>query len=50
MLGGVLRALPGMQLDQELARMRMLVETGEIATSARRPADLERRHKSGAAP
>jgi len=48
--GGLLRELPGTQLEQELARMRMLVETGEIATSARRPADVDAQFKPGASP
>ena len=48
--GKLLRELPGMQLEQELARLRMLVETGEIATSARRPADIGPHHKSGVVP
>jgi uncharacterized membrane protein len=40
MLGDLLRGLPGLQLEEELARLRMIVETGEIATSARRPGEL----------
>lgn len=40
MLGGVLRKLPGLQLAEELARLRMLLETGELATGARNPGEL----------
>lgn len=40
MLSGLLRKLPGMQLAEELARLRMLLETGELATSARNPGEL----------
>ena len=39
MLSGVLRRLPGLQLAEELARLRMLIETGELATGARNPND-----------
>src|SRR5690606_14581750 len=35
-----LRELPGLQLAEELARLRMLVETGELATGASNPGDL----------
>ena len=41
MLNGVLRKLPGLQLTEELARLRMLLETGELATGARNPAELD---------
>jgi uncharacterized membrane protein len=37
MLGEYLRKLHGIELAEELARMRMLVETGELATGARVP-------------
>lgn len=40
MLNGVLRRLPGLQLAEELARLRMLIETGELATGARNPSEL----------
>jgi uncharacterized membrane protein len=40
MLSGLLRELPGLQLAEELARLRMLVETGELATGMRRPAEV----------
>ena len=36
-LGEYLRKLHGVELAEELARMRMLVETGELATGARVP-------------
>ncbi|HSD86396.1 MAG TPA: SRPBCC family protein [Kofleriaceae bacterium] len=39
-LSGFLRKLPGLQLAEELARLRMLIETGELATGARNPAEL----------
>lgn len=34
MLGGILRRLPGMQLTEELSRLRMWLETGELAQGA----------------
>lgn len=37
----LLRRLAGVQLGKELVRLRQLIETGEIATGARRVADLE---------
>lgn len=40
-LSGFLRKLPGLQLGEELARLRMLIETGELATGARNPGELE---------
>jgi len=40
MLNSFLRAVPGIQLGAELARLRMLIETGELATGARNPAEL----------
>jgi uncharacterized membrane protein len=40
MLNGILRKLPGLQLAEELARLRMLIETGELATAARNPREL----------
>jgi uncharacterized membrane protein len=40
MLNGLLRDAPGLQLAEELARLRMLVETGELATGARRPTEV----------
>jgi hypothetical protein len=36
----VLRHLPRIQLGEELARLRMLLETGELATGASHPAEL----------
>jgi uncharacterized membrane protein len=45
MLSGVLRKLPGLQLAEELARLRMLIETGELATGARNPSELEAKEK-----
>ena len=45
MLNGVLRKLPGMQLGEELARLRMLIETGELATGARNPGELQASEK-----
>ncbi len=45
MLSGVLRKLPGLQLAEELARLRMLVETGELATGARNPSELKPHEK-----
>lgn len=42
---GMLRKLPGLQLAEELARLRMLIETGELATGARNPAELEPKEK-----
>jgi uncharacterized membrane protein len=45
MLSGTLRALPGLQLAEELARLRMLIETGELATGARNPGDLKQDEK-----
>ena len=38
---GLLRQLAGLRLDEELARMRALVETGEPITAARNPAEAE---------
>jgi len=40
MLSGTLRKLPGLQLAGELARLRMLIETGELATGAKNPGEL----------
>ncbi len=40
MLSGLLREVPGLQLAEELARLRMLIETGELATGMRRPAEV----------
>jgi hypothetical protein len=34
MLGNYLRKLHGIELAEELARMRMVLETGELATGA----------------
>ena len=45
MLSGMLRALPGLQLAEELARLRMLIETGELATGARNPSELKASEK-----
>jgi uncharacterized membrane protein len=45
MLSGMLRALPGVQLAEELARLRMLIETGELATGATNPGELKRSEK-----
>ena len=45
MMSGILRKLPGLQLDSELARLRMLLETGELATGARNPGELEAKEK-----
>jgi uncharacterized membrane protein len=45
LLFGALRKLPGIQLAEELARLRMLIETGELATGARNPAELQRKEK-----
>jgi uncharacterized membrane protein len=45
MLSGVLRKLPGLQLTKELARLRMLIETGELATGARNPGELHASEK-----
>lgn len=39
-LAGLLRHLPRIQLGEELARLRMLLETGELATGASHPAEL----------
>jgi uncharacterized membrane protein len=44
-LSGFLRKLPGLQLGEELARLRMLIETGELATGARNPGELEASEK-----
>lgn len=41
LLSGVLRTLPGIQLAEELARLRMLLETGELATGARAKDEIE---------
>lgn len=49
MLNGVLRKLPGLQLAEELARLRMLLETGELATGARNPNELRQGEKVFAA-
>jgi uncharacterized membrane protein len=46
MLSGVLRKLPGLQLAEELARLRMLIETGELATGASNPHELEAKEKT----
>jgi len=35
-----LRALPQLELAEDLARLRMLIETGELATGASHPAEL----------
>ncbi len=45
MLNGMLRRLPGLQLAEELARLRMLIETGELATGARNPRELKAEEK-----
>lgn len=45
MLSGILRKLPGLQLAEELARLRMLIETGELATGARNPSELQAQEK-----
>ena len=45
MFSGILRRLPGLQLAEELARLRMLIETGELATGARNPAELQPKEK-----
>jgi uncharacterized membrane protein len=45
MLFGPLRRVPGMQLGEELARLRMLIETGELATGARNPGELRANEK-----
>lgn len=45
MLNGILRKLPGLQLAEELARLRMLIETGELATGARNPGELKAAEK-----
>lgn len=45
MLNGILRKLPGLQLAEELARLRMLIETGELATAARNPRELAAEEK-----
>jgi uncharacterized membrane protein len=50
MLSGVLRKLPGLQLAEELARLRMLIETGELATGARNPSELQAKEKVYSAP
>ncbi len=39
-LSGFLREVPGLQLAAELARLRQLIETGELATGARNREDL----------
>jgi uncharacterized membrane protein len=39
-LQDLLRTLPGLQLAEELARLRMLIETGELATGARHPGEV----------
>ncbi|MDB4958333.1 MAG: hypothetical protein JWO36_5902 [Myxococcales bacterium] len=41
LFNGILRRLPGLQMTEELARLRQLVETGEIATGARNPGELD---------
>jgi uncharacterized membrane protein len=40
-IGNVLRRLTSLQIGAELARLRQLIETGEIATDARRMVDLD---------
>lgn len=40
LFNGLLRRLPGLQMGEELSRLRQLVETGEIATGARNPGEL----------
>ena len=45
LFSGVLRRLPGLQLAEELSRLRMLIETGELATGARNPGELEPKEK-----
>lgn len=40
-LSGLLRKLAGLGLDDELARMRAIIETGEPITAARNPAEAE---------
>lgn len=40
MFGGLLRHLARIELGEELARLRMLLETGELATGASHPAEL----------
>ncbi|MBA3542461.1 MAG: SRPBCC family protein [Deltaproteobacteria bacterium] len=45
-LHGFLRKLTHVQLGAELARLQQLIETGEIATGARRPEYLDKRDKA----
>ncbi len=45
LLFGPLRSIPRIQLGEELARLRMLLETGELATGARNPGELEASEK-----
>jgi uncharacterized membrane protein len=40
-LFGPLRGIPRIQLGEELSRLRMLLETGEVATGARNPGDVQ---------
>jgi uncharacterized membrane protein len=40
LLAGLVRHFPRIQLGEELARLRMLIETGELATGASHPAEL----------
>ena len=44
-LYALLRRLARTQIGMELTRLRQLIETGEIATGARRVEDLERKEK-----
>lgn len=44
-LYGFLRRLARVQIGMELVRLRQLIETGEIATGARRIADIEKEDK-----
>ena len=46
LLQGVLRKLPGMQIGEELARLRQLIETGEIATGARNLGEIDDRDRA----
>jgi uncharacterized membrane protein len=41
-----LRRVPGIQLAEELTRLRMLIETGELATGARNPGELSPSEKT----
>jgi uncharacterized membrane protein len=41
LFAGLLRHFPRIELGEELSRLRMLIETGELATGASHPAELQ---------